>query len=185
MRVISGKYRGRLLVAFKGDHLRPTTDRVKETIFNKLMHRIPESRVLDLFSGTGNLSIEALSRGAQFVLMVESHRKSLQIIKKNFENLSIERDFELRSQDVFSFIKSYQGEGFDIVFADPPFTKKIAHEVMLALSQVSWVGAEVIVVIEASTHERLEPTYSGFKCLDILEFGDKRLALFQREVDSQ
>lgn len=82
MRIISGKYRGRRLSAFNAPHIRPTTDRVKETMFNKLMGQVEGARVLDLFAGTGNLGIESLSRGANWVEFVESNRKSLEILKK-------------------------------------------------------------------------------------------------------
>ena len=77
MRIISGKFKGRPLVSFQADHIRPTTDRVKETLFNKLMGVVEDARVLDLFSGTGNLAIECLSRGAGWVDLVESHNRSI------------------------------------------------------------------------------------------------------------
>jgi 16S rRNA (guanine966-N2)-methyltransferase len=83
VRIISGKWKGRQLVSFKANHIRPTTDRVKETLFNILQHDIPDSRILDLFGGTGNLSFESLSRGARFVELVESHKISLKIIQEN------------------------------------------------------------------------------------------------------
>ena len=81
MRIIAGKYGGRRLKAFKADHIRPTTDRVKETLFNILQSYIPEAHILDLYAGTGSLGFEALSRGASDVMAVEQNRKSLSIIK--------------------------------------------------------------------------------------------------------
>ena len=85
MRIISGKYKGRVLTSFQADHIRPTTDRVKESLFNKWMSLVGEARVLDLFSGTGNLGIESLSRGASHVDFVELNAKSIIILKKNFD----------------------------------------------------------------------------------------------------
>ncbi len=82
MRIISGKFKGRQLVSFQADNIRPTTDRVKETLFNKLMAYVDGARVLDLFSGTGNLAIECISRGAAHVDLVENHRKVLRSSKK-------------------------------------------------------------------------------------------------------
>ena len=100
MRVISGKYKGRELVSFKADHIRPTTDRVKESIFNKLQSHIAGARVLDLFSGTGSLAIEAISREAESVTAVEMNKKSIEIIKKNLQLLKI-TEIEVLGQDVF------------------------------------------------------------------------------------
>ena len=86
MRIIGGKYKGLYLTNFKADHIRPTTDRVKESMFNILQAQIEDARVLDLFSGTGNLGIEAISRGARHVTFVEKNKKSIQILKENILN---------------------------------------------------------------------------------------------------
>lgn len=108
MRIISGKYKGHPLVEFKADHIRPTTDRVKETLFNKLMFELEGTKVLDLFSGTGNLGIEALSRGAREVTFVEKHPKSLEILKKNLAKLKIPAvDYKIINMDVLSYLKKY------------------------------------------------------------------------------
>src|ERR1035437_557283 len=107
MRVISGKFKGRQLVEFEADHIRPTTDRVKETLFNKLMGQVEGARVLDLFSGTGNLAIECTSRGAAWVDMVESHKKSLEIIRENLNKLKITEGFKLNQIDAFRYIAGY------------------------------------------------------------------------------
>ena len=91
MRIISGKFKGRVLVSFEASNIRPTMDRVKETLFNKWMRHVEDARVLDLFAGTGNLGLEALSRGALHVSFVEKNLKSIQIVKKNIELLKIDR----------------------------------------------------------------------------------------------
>ncbi|MBV2168980.1 MAG: 16S rRNA (guanine(966)-N(2))-methyltransferase RsmD, partial [Bdellovibrio sp.] len=125
MRIIAGKYRGHQLVAFKADHIRPTTDRVKETLFNKLQFQIEGAKVVDLFCGTGNLGIEALSREASFCTFVEKNPKSLTITRQNLEKLKVPTSqYKIINMDVLGFLKAYQGEPFDIVFADPPFTEK-------------------------------------------------------------
>ena len=97
MRIISGKYKGRNLVSFKADHIRPTMDRIKETIFNKWMMYVDGAKVLDLFAGTGNLGIEALSRGATHVTFVEKSNKSMNIVKENLELLKISKsDYQIQ-----------------------------------------------------------------------------------------
>ena len=85
MRIISGKYKGRVLTSFQADHIRPTMDRIKETLFNKWMHDVEGATVLDLFAGTGSLGLEALSRGAIHIDFVEKNEKSVAIINKNLE----------------------------------------------------------------------------------------------------
>lgn len=181
MRIIAGRFKGRRLVSFEGKHIRPTTDRVKETIFNKLMHDIGDARVLDLFSGTGNLSLESLSRGAHFVLAVEQHRKSLEIIRRNSKELGVlPEELQIQGQDVFQFLKNYQGDIFQVIIADPPFTQKIAHDVMLAIAQ-SGVHAEgSLVVIESAKSERIDDSYEPFNLLDRRDFGDKVVSFFRR-----
>lgn len=181
MRIISGKYGGRRLKAFKAGHIRPTTDRVKETLFNIIQSYIPEARVLDLYAGTGSLGLEALSRGAQFVVAVEMNRKSQSIIKDNVEMLKAGDEHKLIGDDVFKFIKSYDGDPFDLVFVDPPFTKAIAHDSMLALAPCKFLQQGCVIAIESSKQERIDDDYEGLELLDRKAFGDKSLSIFRKE----
>src|SRR5262245_28668845 len=166
MRVISGKFKGRHLVSFKADNIRPTTDRVKESLFNILMGRIEGARILDLFSGTGNLAIECISRGAEWVDLVENHRKSLEIIRENFAALKIEEGFKIFPIDVFKYIKSYEGAPYDVVIADPPFTRAWAHDLAEAIGASRLISEQSSVVIEASSKERMDEAYAGLIRLD-------------------
>lgn len=181
MRIISGKFKGRQLVSFQADNIRPTTDRVKETLFNKLMGRVEGSRVLDLFSGTGNLAIECLSRGASHVDLVENHRKSLEIIKKNLSALKISEDFRIYPVDAFKYLDSYQGPAYDLILADPPFTRKFAHDLCLKMGKSRNLGSDFLFAIEASSKERMDDAYPGLIRLDQREFGDKHLNFFEKE----
>ncbi len=183
MRIISGKYKGRQLTSFKADHIRPTMDRVKETLFNKLMHDIEGSRVLDLFAGTGNLGIEALSRYAQHVTFVELNPKSIDIINKNLDLLKVpDEDCQVIKKDVLRYVKSYSGEPFDIVFIDPPFTEKIADQVMKAVGESSLFGDSTIIAIESIKQEHIGDTYSELECFDRQNYGDKSLSLFRKRA---
>src|SRR5262249_34248629 len=143
MRIIAGKFKGRRLVHFDARHIRPTTDRIKENLFNILGDRITGSRVLDLFSGTGNLGLEALSRGANHVTFVESHRKSMDIIRRNCSLLEL-KDVELVLSDVFHYLTNYVGEPWDIILVDPPFTEKWATRCIEALSKSAVFGPQTI-----------------------------------------
>jgi 16S rRNA (guanine966-N2)-methyltransferase len=179
MRVIAGKFKGRQLVSFQADHIRPTTDRVKESIFNKLQGYFEDARVLDLFSGTGNLAIEALSRGAAEVIAVELSKKSIRIIEENLKKLQIQDEIQVVSADVLKYLKNHNGPAFDVIFIDPPFTEKMAHEVLQALALSSVMGEHTVAIIESSAHERLDDEYGTLVRFDQRDYGDKLASYFQ------
>ncbi len=183
MRIISGKYKGRKLVSFDAKHIRPTTDRVKESLFNILQNRIEGARVLDLFSGTGNLAIESLSRGAGFVDLVESHPKSLALIRRNLENLGVTEGFKIHPVDAFKYIKNFKGEPYDIVIADPPFTRAWADDLARAIGAAHLLAKDGILVIEAASKEPTSEAYPGLIFLEERKFGDKRLLFFAPEAE--
>lgn len=185
MRIISGKYKGHQLVSFDANHIRPTTDRVKETEFNILMHEIADSEVLDLFCGTGNLGLEALSRGASSVVFVDKNKKSIDITKKNIEKLKINKaDYSIVLSDVISFLKTYSGPSFDVIFADPPFTEKMAHDVLSALAESKVFSRKSILAIESEKKERLDDEYGILYKSDRRVFGDKILSFFKMKDTS-
>ena len=185
MRIISGIYKGHHLVSFNADHIRPTTDRVKESLFNKLMFNLEDgTRVLDLFCGTGNLGLEALSRGVEFVTFVDDSRKSLDITKKNIEKLKVPKEsYKIVQTDVLKFLKTFKGEPVQIIFADPPFTEKMAHEVMLAADISPAFGDQTVLAIESAGKERIDVEYSTLERFDAREYGDKVLSFFRKKVN--
>jgi 16S rRNA (guanine966-N2)-methyltransferase len=186
MRVISGRYKGHRLVSFSGPHIRPTTDRVKETLFNILQNDLDGAVVADLFSGTGALGIEALSRGAAHVVFVESHPQSLRVIRENLTKLAVAdhapESFTLMNKDVFRWLRT-ANRPFDIVFADPPFPRQWAHRLMEEIPKSPAVRNGTLVALEASSQERLDTEYPGVTSLDRRPFGDKSLALFRISTD--
>jgi len=181
MRIISGKYKGHQLVSFSADHIRPTTDRVKESLFNMIQMHIEGARVLDLFSGTGNLGLEALSRGADSVLFVEKNRKSIQILEKNIGKLKVSEPHQILQKDVLTFLKNYEGPAFDLIFADPPFTEQMAHDVMLAADVSKAFHAETLMMIESARREKILDDYPTVARYDVREFGDKVLSFFKKK----
>ncbi len=179
MRIIGGRLGGRRLTSFKADHIRPTSDRVKESLFNILGQTLEGQRVLDLFSGTGNLAIESLSRGASYVEAVEKHPKSLAIIRKNLEELKIEKSVRLVRSDVFLYLKKYRGDAYDLVLVDPPFTEALADSVMEEISRSCVWQKGTLIAIESSTQEKIGDSYLELVCIDRRSFGDKMLSIFQ------
>jgi 16S rRNA (guanine966-N2)-methyltransferase len=182
MRVIAGKLKGRQLKSFQAPHIRPTTDRVKESIFNILQHHIDGARVLDLFSGTGNLAIEAYSRGASHVEAVEKHPQSLKIIFENLKHLEIDKEIQVHRGDVFDFIQKYQGKPFDLIFIDPPFTEALADAVMSEVQKSQLFHAETVISIESAKKEKILNDYNKLHAIDSRHFGDKILTLFKQKA---
>jgi len=126
MRVISGKYKGRKLFSPNGDRVRPTTDRIKESIFNILTSKgvLEDAFCLDLFCGTGSLGIEALSRGAKKTVFVDIDLESLELAKKNLLHIKADKDeYETYHADYKLAIKKLEGKQFDVIFLDPPYAK--------------------------------------------------------------
>ena len=123
MRIIAGTLRRRQLKAPKGQLTRPTTDRVKESLFNMLTNRIDfeETDVLDLFAGTGSLGFEAISRGAMSVTFVEENYRVMKCLRENAAQLDVEETCVTFQTDAISYLRSYKGPAFDVVFADPPY----------------------------------------------------------------
>lgn len=184
MRIISGRFKGRVLSSFQADHIRPTTDRVKESLFNKWMHHLDEARVLDLFSGTGSLGLEALSRGASHVQFVEANLKSIDILKKNIALLKLDSsEYSILKSDVLTFLKKYQGEPFDLILADPPFTEKMAHDVMQALDASACYKPETLIAIESQKKERMDDQYNQLYRYDMNDYGDKVLSFFTKKSE--
>jgi 16S rRNA (guanine966-N2)-methyltransferase len=142
------------------------------------MGQVEGARVLDLFSGTGNLAIECLSRGAAFVDLVENHRKSLAIIRENLNKLGIEGDYKIHPVDAFKYIRDYSGEPYDLILVDPPFTRSWAHDLAEAIGASRLISEKTSVVIESSSQESVLDSYPGLKRLDQREFGDKHLNFF-------
>jgi 16S rRNA (guanine966-N2)-methyltransferase len=182
MRIISGRFKGRVLSSFQADHIRPTTDRVKETLFNKWMTETDGAKVLDLFAGTGNLGIEALSRGATHVDFVEMNPKSIVILKKNTELLKLDKsEYAIHKQDVLQYLKKYQGEPYNLILADPPFTEKMAHDVMQALDLSACFNESTLIAIESHKKERIDEAYSNLYRYDFRDYGDKVLSFFAKK----
>jgi 16S rRNA (guanine(966)-N(2))-methyltransferase RsmD len=147
MRIISGKWGGRKLAAFKSNDIRPTTDRIKETLFNIIGPGVIDSSFLDLFSGTGSITLEALSRGAKDVTSVDQGKDAKNIFLKNATLLEATNDVHFVSSDVFKFLNR-NIKTFDYIFVDPPFTKKMGAEVMKCLSDSKALNESTMIFIE-------------------------------------
>lgn len=152
MRIIAGSRKSIRLMTPKGMHTRPTMDRTKETLFNIISTNLPGSRFLDLFSGSGAVGLEALSRGAEYVILVEKDRAAANCIKDNIRITKFELQARLMNVDTIKALAMLELEQkqFDIIFMDPPFNKQLETEVMIKLSNSTLLHEDTLIIIEAS-----------------------------------
>jgi 16S rRNA (guanine(966)-N(2))-methyltransferase RsmD len=175
MRIISGTSKGRRLAAPKHHHtLRPTSDRVKESIFNILGEEVGGKVVLDLFAGTGNLGVEALSRGAERAVFVEKGRRALQLIHKNLLHCGMEGRSEILSKDANRAIGilNQKGETFDLILMDPPYEKGLIRKTLMKLQSLRIYHEDSILVIEHDRREPLPEVVDGWDLIRQRRIGD-------------
>lgn len=172
MRVIAGKARRINLVSPPGLDVRPTQDRIKETLFNILQDDIPGCRFLDLFAGSGGIGIEALSRGAGHASFVERDKKALSCIKENLAKTKLSDDATVYAMDVMAALGGYMSDGgaYDIIFADPPYHAGYEERLVQALSVSSAVGPDTLVIIEAALETDME--FLDDSCFEIYRIKD-------------
>jgi len=182
LRIIAGCWKGRRLLAVKGMHTRPTSDRVKEAIFNILQQYIADSNVLDLFAGTGNLGLEALSRGCSRVVFVEKDPRVIDVLNKNRANLGcLEQSMVIRD-DVFHSIKRLSGrERFDIIFADPPYSRGLEAPLLDAIADSDILCQDGIVVLEHSSRDHQPDRVGSLIKLQDRRYGDTEISLYKKE----
>ena len=179
MRVISGKYRGLVLAEFKGMEIRPTADRVKESLFNILAFKIAGARVLDLFCGSGSLGIECLSRGAQFVQFNDISADSIAVLNKNLSRLK-DKNYRVSRGD-WSVCLSSLREKFDIIFIDPPYADDCG------ISAVKFIGSHNLLTEGGvAVYERDRPfegDVEGLVIKDERKYGKTYLTFFSPETE--
>jgi 16S rRNA (guanine966-N2)-methyltransferase len=180
MRIIAGSLRSRTLEAPPGLATRPTSDRLRETLFNVIAPRISGANFLDLYAGSGAVGIEALSRGAASVTFVERAPAALAVLRKNLATLQITTGFTIHAGSVTSFLRKARSE-FDLIFLDPPYDAAMEYASTLNLigsSQRSLLAPGALVVAEHRRKERLEETYNQLQRSRLLEQGDAALSFF-------
>lgn len=181
VRVIAGKFGGLLLDAPRGRTTHPMGERVRSAMFNSLIHRVADARVLDAYAGTGVVGFEALSRGAQSVIAIDHDRRAQKIIASNMEKLRLDTpEYTLFRGRVQSFISTHQSDLFDIIFVDPPY-----HEFNMHLSTVEKLfsllkpGGLMVLSKPGKCEEVVLP--NGIVVVDNRSYGEARLTYYQKE----
>ncbi len=150
MRVIAGSRRSIRLVTVKGEQVRPTTDRVKETLFNIIQPHLAGCSFLDLFAGSGAIGIEALSRGAKEAVLVEQDREALACIRTNLKTTRFEESAAVRVGDVLTVLRTMRHDPFDLIFMDPPYRRGWEEKVLSVLAASALADEHTILIAEAS-----------------------------------
>jgi 16S rRNA (guanine(966)-N(2))-methyltransferase RsmD len=181
MRVIAGEARGRKLSAPKSSRVRPTADRVKEALFSMLTSRLGEftqMRVLDIFAGTGNLGIEALSRGASYAVFIDSHEESAQIIRKNLESTRFTDKAKVVVQDAAAALRflALSAPPFHLVFLDPPYHEGHTQRTLEILASSPLVDQGTTIVAEFSSKERIPCRFANLVENERRVYGDTTLS---------
>ena len=179
MRVISGKARGIALKTPDGLQTRPTADRVKEAMFSILQFDLPGMRVLDLFGGTGQLGIEALSRGAKSAVFVDSNTKSCNLIRENLRRTRLESDVKVIQSDYLSYLKTCK-ETFDLVLLDPPYAEVFLENAINHIAEIDILQSGGIIVAEYPVEKTLSVEPDGFVRSRNYKYGNTLLTLYRK-----
>ncbi|MCC7267511.1 MAG: 16S rRNA (guanine(966)-N(2))-methyltransferase RsmD [Caulobacteraceae bacterium] len=181
MRIVSGRFRGKAIVAPEGQGTRPTSDRARQAVFNILEHApwspgLSDLRVIDLFAGSGALGFEALSRGAAFCLFVETDTAARGAIRENVEAMGLFGATRVHRRDATDLGVKPMSDGppFDIAFLDPPYGKGLGEAALARLAEGGWLTAGALAVLEKGTAEAA-PAVAGFESLDARDYGAARV----------
>lgn len=186
MRVIAGKFRSRSLKSLKGLAVRPTSDRLRETLFNVLADRVPDSCFVDAFAGTGAVGIEALSRGAREVIFIENHVPSVALIRKNLQSLGIECGADVLALDALRGLQriapkfSADHSFVDIVFLDPPYAAAQDYRRVLEfLGTAPFLAEGSLVIAEHRSSGELPESFGHLSRVRVLRQGDAALSFYR------
>jgi 16S rRNA (guanine(966)-N(2))-methyltransferase RsmD len=189
MRIVAGKYRSRILKSLKGNALRPTSDRLRETLFNVLGPDVSGSRFLDIFAGTGAVGIEALSRGATEAVFIESHAPAAVLIRRNLESLQITNGANILPLDALRALEKLAARRkptdapFDFAFLDPPYAEKEQYDRALRfLGSAPFLSTGSVVIAEHRRTHELPQRFGRLIQTRILRQGDAALSFFEHQA---
>ena len=181
MRILTGTLRGKPILFRPNARLRPTADKVRKAIFDILKDKVPDSTVLDLFSGTGALGFEALSQGAKEATFVEADERQARQIGENAVRLGLDKACRVISKDAFRalYLLNEQGKSYDIVFLDPPYEKGLGSSALAMISAGRIVHEDSLVVMESRAKEREPDVGKGLERLKSRVYGQTRILIYR------
>lgn len=185
MRIIAGLAKGRRLLSPEGNGTRPTLDRVKESMFSIIQLKVPNSRVLDVFAGTGSLGLEAVSRGASECYLVDKGAKTYSYLKENVANLNFSDRCICFNMDSYEVLKllSKKDKVFDIIFIDPPYMKDMIPKAIEMIDEESLLDKEGIIVTKIDTSEDIYEGSKNIKLKDCRKYGNTTVCFYYFKED--
>ena len=180
MRVISGKARGVSLMTPKGEHTRPTADRVKEALFSIIQFDLPGAKVLDLFGGTGQLGIEAISRGAKSAVFVDARDDACRLIKENLKRTKMEAEGTVVRSDYLQYLNRCK-EQFDIIILDPPYAEVFLENALKIITEIDILQSGGIIIAERPLGKDLPWDFPGFNRSKDYKYGQILLTLYRKD----
>ena len=184
MRVISGRCKGKVLYSPKNNSIRPTSDKIKKFIFDYIGNTIEDTVILDIFSGTGNLSIEALSRGAQFAVLVDNSKDAIQLIYRNLKLTKLLSQSQIIKQDALRYLKKavQQEKKFNFIFADPPYFIKNFQNIMEYIGSNNILENGGFFILEHSSQTKVNAHHSILLSLEkTTSFGDTAITFYRKK----
>lgn len=178
MRIISGIRRGHKLISFEGDNIRPTTDRVKESLFNLIQGYTEDASVLDLFAGSGALGFEAMSRGARCVTFVDVSKASVEVVSKNAASLNFGDGVKILNMPYGDFFRNSK-DSFDLIFLDPPYNKGFIEPVLVDIVENNRLSEKGIIVLESDDTD-MHSEIDGLSVLKQKKYGRTYITVYQR-----
>ena len=179
MRVITGTAKGIVLKTPDGQATRPTAERVKEALFSAIQFHIPSAKVLDLFGGTGQLGIEALSRGAKSAVFVDLQENACRLIRENLRRTHLEEQAKVLRSDYASYLRNCS-EKFDIIFLDPPYAEKFLENSLKMITEIDILQSGGIIVAERPLEKELDLQFSGYERSRDYKYGNVLIAIFRK-----
>ncbi|MBR5437892.1 MAG: 16S rRNA (guanine(966)-N(2))-methyltransferase RsmD [Clostridia bacterium] len=180
MRIISGKSRGVVLKTPEGMVTRPTADRVKEALFSIIQFDLPGTHVLDLFGGTGQLGIEAISRGARSAVFVDENKKACSLIQENIKRANLEKDCQVIRSDYAAYLRRCR-EKFDIIILDPPYAEVFLENSLKLITEIDILQSGGIIVTERPVDKVLHLEFEGYTRSKDYKYGNTILTLYRRD----
>jgi 16S rRNA (guanine966-N2)-methyltransferase len=178
LRIIGGELKGRRLSSVKGLKVRPTKDKHRESIFNMISQYLPDAIVLDLFAGTGAFGIEALSRGANFAVFIDSYHDALSTISKNIHSCKLESRAKILRWNILKNLNCLKTYIFDLVLMDPPYNIGAVSPALLNLQKCACLKNEAVIVVEHSLDEPFTDPIKCFKLYDQRQYGKTIVSFF-------
>lgn len=182
MRVITGSARGIYLKTPKGERTRPTADRVKEAVFSMIQFETEGGRFLDLFAGTGQMGIEALSRGASHAVFVDEWRDACQLVKENLKLTKLSDRATVVQDNYLSYLQKCR-EQFDIIFLDPPYAEIFLENALNKISEIDILTSRGIIICERPAEKQLELVIPGLRRCKDHRYGKTWITVFRKEAD--